>query len=132
MDDQGITTSPARQRRVRRVPRNDSPSHQESSGGARWSRKVCRTWIWEFFNSTRAADQIACCQLLLVYPRKKQGVVVDDRIGDQPGAFVPDLLLRFGLHAEFTGVDIGDRNSNGDRFRNTSMADFTFAGVGQL
>ena len=34
--------------------------------------------------------------------------VVDDRVGDQPGAFVPDLLLRFGFHAELAGVDVGD------------------------
>jgi len=38
--------------------------------------------------------QVACCQLLFVYPREEHGVVVDDRVGDQPGAFVPDLLLR--------------------------------------
>jgi hypothetical protein len=53
--------------------------------------------------------QVASCQLLLVYPREEQSVVVDDRVGYQPGTFVPDLLLRFGLHAEFPGVDIGDR-----------------------
>ena len=28
---------------------------------------------------------------------------------DQPGAFVPDLLLRFGLHTKLPGVDVGDR-----------------------
>jgi len=52
--------------------------------------------------------QVTCCQLLFVYLREEQGVVVDDSVDDQPGAFVPDLLLRFGLHAQFTGVDMGD------------------------
>jgi hypothetical protein len=36
--------------------------------------------------------QIACCQFLLIYPREEQGVVVDDRVGDQPGALIPDLF----------------------------------------
>jgi hypothetical protein len=41
--------------------------------------------------------QIACCQFLLLYPREGQSVVVGDRVGDQPGALIPDLLLRFGF-----------------------------------
>jgi hypothetical protein len=56
--------------------------------------------------------QVACRQFLLIYPREEQGVVVDDRVSDQPAAFVPDLLLRFGLHAKFTGVDVRDRASH--------------------
>ena len=35
-------------------------------------------------------------------------VVVDNRVGDQPGAFVPNLLLRLGFHAELARIDVGD------------------------
>jgi hypothetical protein len=45
---------------------------------------------------------------LSVDPRQQRGVVVDDRVGDQPRALVLDLLFGFGLHPEFAGVDVGD------------------------
>jgi hypothetical protein len=36
---------------------------------------------------------------------------VDDRVGDQPRALVPDLLLGLRPDAELPGVDVGDRAS---------------------
>ena len=38
--------------------------------------------------------------LLLVHAGEQQGVVVDDGVGDQPGALIPYLLLGFGFDAE--------------------------------
>lgn len=37
---------------------------------------------------------------------------MDDGVGNKPGTFVPDLLLRFGFYPEFTGIDIGNRSSH--------------------
>ena len=51
---------------------------------------------------------IAGGRFLLIHTREQEGVVVDDRIGNESRAFVPDLLLGLGSHAEFTGVDLGD------------------------
>lgn len=47
--------------------------------------------------------------LSLVHTRKERCVVVDDRVGDQARTFVPELLLGFGMHAQFATVDVGDR-----------------------
>ena len=46
------------------------------------------------------------CELLLVLPRQEQGIVVDDGVCDEPLALVPDLLLRFGLHAELARIHV--------------------------
>lgn len=52
--------------------------------------------------------QVAGGLLLRVDPRQQRGVVVDDRVGDQPRARVPDLLFGFRLHPELAGIDVGD------------------------
>jgi hypothetical protein len=39
-------------------------------------------------------------RLLLVNAGEEQGGVVDDGVGDQTGAFIPDLLLGFVFDAE--------------------------------
>ena len=44
--------------------------------------------------------------LLLVDPREQQSVLEDDRVGDQPGAFVPDLLFRLGTVIRASGPNL--------------------------
>ena len=44
--------------------------------------------------------EIADRRFPLVDAGQEQGVVVDDGVGDQPGAFVPYLLLGFNLDTE--------------------------------
>jgi hypothetical protein len=54
---------------------------------------------------------VAGCELFVVHARQQQRVVVDDRVGDQTRALVPDMLLGLRLHAELPGVDVADRAS---------------------
>jgi hypothetical protein len=61
-------------------------------------------------NRRNAAEQVdrllvAGSALFLVDLGQLRRVVVDDRIGDQARAFVPDLLLGFGFDAEPPAVD---------------------------
>ena len=47
-------------------------------------------------------------RLVFVHLRQQRHVVVDDRVGDEPRAFVPDLLLGFGFDTKFPAVDKRD------------------------
>lgn len=56
-------------------------------------------------------DVVSGGLLLCVHTREQQRVIIDDRVGDQARALVPDLLLGLRLDAELPGVDVGDRAS---------------------
>ena len=51
---------------------------------------------------------IAAGLLLREYARGDHGVVVDHRVGDEPRALVPNLLLSLGTDAQFSRVHVSD------------------------
>ena len=53
--------------------------------------------------------QVSRRHLLFVHFGQQGRVVVADRIGNQPGAIVPDLLLGFRLNLELAAIDERDR-----------------------
>ena len=46
--------------------------------------------------------------LVPLLPRPR--IVIDDRISDQSGTFIPDLLFLFGFNSELSAVDERDRS----------------------